>query len=116
MIINRNTCCLLLHVYDGISKLKDNRWGFFPGVSAGWNVTQEEWWKNSKISNIITNIKPRISYGVNGNVNGIDDFAIYGVYKQIGAKTYNGQTAYYNSTLLNTGLRWEQSRSSGNRP
>ncbi|MDA6864536.1 TonB-dependent receptor, partial [Escherichia coli] len=65
--------------YDGISKLKDNRWGFFPGVSAGWNVTQEEWWKNSKISNIITNIKPRISYGVNGNVNGIDDFAIYGV-------------------------------------
>lgn len=97
--------------YDGISKLKDNRWGFFPGVSAGWNVTQEEWWKNSKISNIITNIKPRISYGVNGNVNGIGDFAIYGVYTQIGAKTYNGQTAYYNSTLLNTGLRWEQSRS-----
>lgn len=48
---------------------------------------------------------------MNGNVNGIGDFAIYGVYEQIGAKTYNGQTAYYNSTLLNTGLRWEQSRS-----
>ena len=24
--------------YDGISRLKDNRWGFFPGVSVGWNV------------------------------------------------------------------------------
>ena len=24
--------------YDGISKLSDNRWGFFPGVSAGWNI------------------------------------------------------------------------------
>ena len=24
--------------YDGISRLKDNRWGFFPGVSVGWNI------------------------------------------------------------------------------
>ena len=23
--------------YDGYSKLVDNRWGFFPGVSAAWN-------------------------------------------------------------------------------
>lgn len=97
--------------YDGISKLKDNRWGFFPGISAGWNVTQEEFWQNSKISNVISNIKPRISYGVNGNVNGIGDFDIYGVYKQIANMTYDGATAYYNSTLVNTGLRWEQSRS-----
>ena len=66
--------------YDGISRLKDNRWGFFPGISAGWNVTEEEFWKESKISDIISNIKPRISYGVNGNVNGIGNFDIYGIY------------------------------------
>ena len=56
--------------YDGISKLSDHRWGFFPGVSVGWNVTEEDFWKESKISEVISNIKPRLSYGVNGNVNG----------------------------------------------
>lgn len=97
--------------YDGISRLKDNRWGFFPGVSAGWNITEEDFWKDSKLSKVISNIKPRISYGVNGNVNGIGNFDIYGTYKQISSSTYQGSTAYYNSTLVNTGLRWEQSRS-----
>lgn len=97
--------------YDGISKLKDNRWGFFPGVSAGWNVTEEDFYKHTPVSRVITTLKPRVSYGVNGNVNGIGNFDVYGLYSQIGAKTYGGQTGYYNSTLINTGLRWEQSRS-----
>ena len=55
--------------YDGISRLKDNRWGFFPGVSVGWNVMEEDFWKDSKVSGVISNLKPRVSYGVNGNVN-----------------------------------------------
>ncbi len=33
--------------YDGISRLKDNRWGFFPGVSVGWNIMEEDFWKYS---------------------------------------------------------------------
>lgn len=96
--------------YDGISRLKDHRWGFFPGISAGWNVVEEDFWKDSKISNVISNIKPRLSYGVNGNVNGIGDYYIYGKYDQISASTYNGKTAYWNTTLVNTALRWEQSK------
>lgn len=51
--------------YDGISRLKDNRWGFFPGVSVGWNVMEEDFWKDSKVSGVISNLKPRVSYGVN---------------------------------------------------
>ena len=97
--------------YDGISKLKDNRWGFFPGVSVGWNIMEERFWKDSKISGVISNLKPRLSYGVNGNVNGIGNFDVYGAYSQVGAKTYGGSTAFYNSGLVNTGLRWEQSQS-----
>ena len=62
--------------YDGISRLKDNRWGFFPGISVGWNVMEENFWKDSKISEVISNLKPRISYGVNGNVNGIGNFDV----------------------------------------
>lgn len=72
--------------YDGISKLKDNRWGFFPGVSVGWNIMEERFWKDSKISGVISNLKPRLSYGVNGNVNGIGNFDVYGAYSQVGAK------------------------------
>ena len=34
--------------YDGISRLKDNRWGFFPGVSVGWNVMEEDFGKTQK--------------------------------------------------------------------
>lgn len=56
-------------------------------------------------------MKPRLSYGVNGNVNGIGNFDVYGAYSQVGAKTYGGSTAFYNSGLVNTGLRWEQSQS-----
>lgn len=96
--------------YDGISRLKDNRWGFFPGVSVGWNVKEENFWKDSKISDVVSNLKPRISYGVNGNVNGIGNFDIYGAYDLVGAKNYGGSSAFYNSALVNTGLRWEQSK------
>ncbi|WP_455593026.1 SusC/RagA family TonB-linked outer membrane protein [Bacteroides sp.] len=101
--------------YDGISKLKDNRWGFFPGVSVGWNVMEETFWKNSKLSDIVSNLKPRVSYGVNGNVNGIGNYEVYGSYSQVSAGgtnyNYGGQTAIWNSGLVNTGLRWEQSQS-----
>ena len=32
--------------YDGASNLGTaNKWGFFPGISAGWNIHQEEFWK-----------------------------------------------------------------------
>lgn len=101
--------------YDGISRLKDNRWGFFPGVSFGWNIMEENFWKESKLADVISNLKPRISYGVNGNVNGIGDFDVYGAYNLVGydkndGKSYGGSSAYYNSALVNTGLRWEQSK------
>lgn len=94
--------------YDGISRLEDNRWGFFPGVSAGWNVTREAFWQESKLADVITTLKPRVSFGTNGNVNGLGNYEVYGSY---GTTTmYNGTTAVVNNGLLNTGLRWEQSK------
>ena len=78
--------------YDGISRLKDNRWGFFPGVSVGWNVMEEDFWKDSKVSGVISNLKPRVSYGVNGNVNGIGNYEVYGEYAQVESKNYGGAT------------------------
>ncbi len=94
--------------YDGISRLIDNRWGFFPGVSAGWNVMEEDFFKNSSFANVISNLKPRASYGANGNVSSIGNYEAYGVY---GLTTYYaGNTGFYNSSLVNSNLRWEQSQ------
>lgn len=95
--------------YDGISKLKDNRWGFFPGVSFGWNLSEEEFFKELSLSSWVSNVKPRVSYGVNGNVNGLGNYTVYGSYTSAGK--YDGNAAIYNSGLLNTNLRWEQSKS-----
>ena len=93
--------------YDGISKLSDNRWGFFPGISAGWNVHEEAFFKDSKFAEVVSLIKPRISYGLNGNVNGIGNFDVYGKYGSVGA--YNGNLGYLNTGVVNSKLRWEKS-------
>jgi TonB-linked SusC/RagA family outer membrane protein len=95
--------------YDGISRLKDNRWGFFPGISFGWNLMEEDFFKNSSLASWVSNVKPRVSYGVNGNVNGLGNYTIYGAYTSAGK--YEGAAAIYNKELLNTGLKWEQSKS-----
>lgn len=93
---------------DGISSLaKDNRWGFFPGLSAGWNVHNEKFFETSSISNVISTLKPRISYGVNGNVAGIGDYEVQGAYGSQG--NYNGSLGFLNTGIINSGLRWEKS-------
>ncbi|WP_234367740.1 SusC/RagA family TonB-linked outer membrane protein [Parabacteroides pacaensis] len=95
--------------YDGISKLSDNRWGLFPGVSAGWNLHEENFFKDSKLSKVVSTLKPRFSYGVNGNVAGLGNYEVYGEY---GIQTaYNGSTGFLNTKLINKSLRWEKSKS-----
>ncbi len=42
--------------YDGSSRFADgHRWGLFPSVSAGWRVSEEDFWKNSGLSNVFDN-------------------------------------------------------------
>lgn len=94
---------------DGISRLSDNRWGVFPGVSAAWNIHKEGFYQDSKLANVISSMKPRLSYGVNGNVNGLGEYEVYGTY---GLTTnYNGNSGYLNTGLVNNALRWERSES-----
>lgn len=44
---------------------KDSRWGFFPGVSAGWRISEENFWKNN--ISLINHFKLRASWGQTGN-------------------------------------------------
>ena len=98
--------------YDGISRLSDNRWGFFPGVSAGWNIHEEAFFHDSPLANVVSTLKPRISYGINGNVNGINNYDVYGLYGQAsGTHPYNGVNGILNTAVINSQLRWEKSKS-----
>lgn len=77
---------------------------------------EEEFFKESKLVDVISNLKPRISYGVNGNVNGLGYYDVYGSYGQKDANgsiitNYDGSVGFYNDKLVNGGLRWEQSKS-----
>lgn len=55
--------------YDGSSRFEPNtRWGFFPGVSVAWRLSQENFMKNV---NVINDLKIRASYGQTGNQEGI---------------------------------------------
>lgn len=93
--------------YDGASNLGANyRWGAFPGVSAGWNIHNEDFW--SAVPEQLSSLKIRASYGVNGNISGLSDFQAQGAYS-VGAR-YNGQAAIQNTVLPNPDLKWEQSK------
>lgn len=88
--------------YDASSKfVKDNRWGFFPGMSAGWIISEEEFMKGI---HWLDYLKARFSYGTTGN-NGI------GVNDALGKYTatykYNGNAAVRGTTLPNQNLTWE---------
>lgn len=52
--------------YDGSSRFASgNRWGFFPSVSLGWNITREQFM--SSVTDVLSNLKLRASYGLLGN-------------------------------------------------
>lgn len=63
--------CYMLQVTvrrDGSSRFgSNNKWGTFPSVSLGWNITNEKWME--KRPDWLTNTKLRLSWGKNGNEN-----------------------------------------------
>ena len=92
---------------DGSSRLGNNKFDFFPGVSFGWNLHNESFFESSSISDIISRVKPRLSYGVNGNQDVLSNYGVFGAYGYQGL--YNGQTGYGNSGLPTLDLLWEKS-------
>jgi TonB-linked SusC/RagA family outer membrane protein len=94
--------------YDGASNLgASNKFGLFPGISAGWNIHKEDFFRNM-ISDRLLQLKLRASYGVNGNISGISDFQPEGSYTTTGL--YGGQSAIRAGAIPNSDLQWEQSK------
>lgn len=52
--------------YDGSSRFApDHRWGFFPSASLGWNINRERFME--PLTDVVSNLKLRASYGLLGN-------------------------------------------------
>ena len=73
--------------YDGSSRFaKGHRWGLFPSFSAGWRISEENFFKPAK--DIVNNLKLRASFGSLGNQN-VSDYAYM---RTISQKTFSAFT------------------------
>lgn len=87
---------------DGSSRFGvDNRYGFFPAVSAGWILSEEDFM--SGIKNTLSYLKLRASYGITGN-SGIPDYAHLALYTGV---NYAGRNALQPTQLQSRELGWE---------
>lgn len=96
--------------YDGSSKFPENqRYGFFPSISAGWRISKEAFWNVSP--KIISDLKLRASYGSLGNGN-IGSYVYQEQFNiaQLGL-ILNGIRPSFTSrpSVLPSGLTWETS-------
>ena len=87
---------------DGSSKFaRDNRWGWFPSVSLGWNISKENFMKDSD-----TELKFRVSYGKTGTQEGIGSYAYQALMS--GGYNYGNGSGIAVSTFGNRDLTWEK--------
>ena len=90
---------------DGSSRFgTNNRYGFFPAVSAGWIISDENFLKDSKWLNFL---KLKTSYGLTGNSE-IGNYASRGLY---GPNAYGGFGGQSPTQLPNPNLKWESTAS-----
>ncbi|MCC2545585.1 TonB-dependent receptor [Hymenobacter sp. BT175] len=95
--------------YDGTSAFdQGKKFGFFPGVSAGWRVSEEEFLKDSRV---VSNLKVRAGYGRVGNALNAGAFQYLFVINS-GIQYPFGPTGAVNigaapTRLANTDLNWE---------
>ena len=93
---------------DGTTKFGDTKkWGYFPGVSARWNISDEKFmkWANKWLS--MLSFRP--SWGIVGNQPGSEylqyaRYATGAIYGQVGN---NDGTTYLEALQLNN-LKWEK--------
>ena len=99
--------------YDTTKLAEKSRWGYFPSVSAGWVVSQEEFMKPLTQNGALTFLKLRGSWGVNGNIDSLGGFA-YASTLWLGGNNYSFSDklitgASPSSQLANADLCWERS-------
>jgi len=98
--------------YQGSSKFSpETRWGFFPGISLAYRISQEDFWHNSRIGGIVDNMKLRFSWGKTGN-DLIAPYQFYSLYRQVFYSFVTEDQAYHQtyseSHAGNSRAQWEE--------
>jgi len=91
---------------DGSSKFQgDNQFGYFPSLSAAWNMHSEKFMKDV---NLINKLKLRLSWGLTGN-QGISPYQTYGSYYNDYYVDGKGNTIVgaNQANIANPNLKWE---------
>lgn len=100
--------------YQGSEQLlADHKFGFFPAVSAGWVVSEENFLKNSSVINFL---KIRGSHGVTGNDDLGGYFLWYQKYQSSGTVNFGytsqSYTGWQESAFALNNVTWEKVRKS----
>ena len=84
----------------------NNKWGWFPAISFGWRISQEDFMMGN---DWIDDMKLRMGYGVTGNNLG-SDLRSVAMLSNGGTFWYNGQYVYTYGVNqnVNPDLRWEK--------
>lgn len=94
---------------DGSSVFGDNnKWGYFPSVAVGWNVSNESFMTGTQ--DVISNFKVRASYGITGN-QAIAPYKSMGLLNTNDSYPLDGSTPYVAAQLgglANPDLEWEK--------
>ena len=85
---------------DGSSNFgPNNKFGYFPAISAGWRISQEKFFKSS----LITDLKLRASFGYTGN----ERIGAFQYLATWGTATYNGSSGVTPNNVDNPNVKWE---------
>ncbi|MBN8666681.1 MAG: TonB-dependent receptor [Chitinophagales bacterium] len=92
---------------DGASQLGANsKYGTFWGVSAGWEIANENFWSSAGLDKVFSSFKIRGSHGRVGNISGLGNFASLSTF---GSGLYGGNATVVFNQAGNSNLGWETS-------
>lgn len=101
---------------DGSSKFeKANRWGYFPSISGGWRISEEQFFEPLRAS-AIQNLKIRASWGKLGNQNIFSNYPTKVIiqnttdddgYNVVFGRDENATIGRYEASMANPNLKWE---------
>ncbi len=95
---------------DGSSRFgRNNRYGFFPSLGAGYIISEEDWFPETSVINFL---KLKASWGITGNAD-IPNYQRWGTFQRRegnDGNPYNQQPIIFPVRLENPDLQWEVQR------